>query len=66
MKRSELTHRRLIHIKKDQSQISNIYDDEVNIEIQKRIIDNLRFQKKRELEGQTFIHGLMDDDLTGL
>ena len=66
MKRSELTHRRLINIKRDQSKGYYSFDDQEIIEIQKNMMENLKIQKKRELEGAPLTYELVDTSLTGL
>ena len=65
MKRSELTHRRLIHIKKDQSKGYYNIDNQESFKMES-ITQTFRLQKKHELEGHAFVHELMDTSLTGL
>jgi hypothetical protein len=63
MKRSELTHRRLIHIKKNQSEGYHFDDLEIT-DIQKKMED--RIQKKREKESKSLMHEVLETSLTGL
>jgi hypothetical protein len=65
MKNSEVTHRRLIHIKNEQLE-SNHMDDEAMMENQKKKIDTYKLPKKHESKQQPFIPGLIDTSLTGL
>lgn len=66
MKRSVLTHRRLINIKRDQSKGYYDFDNQEIIEIKKSMVEKLKIQKKRELEGTPLTYELVDTSLTGL
>jgi len=63
MKKSELTHRRLVHVTKEQFEENND-ETQVIIDKQKRITEELL--KQQQSDAKPFIHEVLDTSLTGL
>jgi hypothetical protein len=63
MEKSELTHRRLVHITKEQFEENN-YETQVIVERQKRITEELLKQQQSDVK--PYIHEVLDTSLTGL